>query len=176
MIEKLLPIISDPEDYISALALFKAEPPLTGEEADRLRAIYEKYYPIPGEPEFAAVCVAVDLLPGRTEADKAVFAPLKLGENNLHALFLAKGILSGKHDPTVESAGEIVALVQGEKLNMAVRVLLARAALDMLSGAGNYVELYQQIISLAEFLTGCGPEVLDRYTILVGEVRSKCKE
>ena len=35
--------------------------------------------------------------------------------------------------------------------------------------------LRQQVTELAKFLTGCGTELLDRYTVLAGEVRIKCR-
>lgn len=53
--------------------------------------------------------------------------------------------------------------------------MLARAALDAISGSRDFSGLREQAAALAAFLTGLGPEVVDRYSVLLGEVRMKCR-
>ena len=175
MIEQLLPTIKDPADYIAALSLFKADAPLTREEAEKLLAVYARYLPEAEDPQYLKICLAADLLPGREREDAADFAPLELGEATLDALFAAKMVAAGKTDLTVQRAEEIVAAVQNEEAAMAARVLLARLALDAMSASRDFALLREQVTGLARFLTGCGTELLDRYTVLAGEVRIKCR-
>ena len=93
MLEQFLPAIKDPGDYLTALSLFKADAPLTAEEAEKLLAVYARYLPETDDPEYCRVCLAADLLPGRT--DSADFAALELGEAALSALFSARDIITG---------------------------------------------------------------------------------
>ena len=176
MLEQFLPAIKDPADYLAALSLFKADAPLTAEEAEKLLAVYAKYQTEMDDPDYLRLCLAVDLLPGRTEKDMADFAPLGLGEKNLDALFAAKKIVTGTEELTVEKAAHIVEQVQDETVSLPARVLLARIALDCMAASRDYASLREQITTLAAFLTGCGTETLDRYTTLVGEVKVKCRK
>lgn len=175
MLEQFLPAIKDPGDYLTALSLFKADAPLTAEEAEKLLAVYARYLPEAEDPQYLKICLAADLLPGREREDAADFAPLELGEATLDALFAAKMVAAGKTDLTAQRAEEIVAMVQNEDAAMAARVLLARLALDAMSASRDFALLRQQVTELAKFLTGCGTELLDRYTVLAGEVRIKCR-
>lgn len=175
MLEQFLPAIKDPGDYLTALSLFKADAPLTREEAEKLLAVYARYLPEAEDPQYLKICLAADLLPGREREDAADFAPLELGEATLDALFAAKMVAAGKTDLTVQRAEEIVATVQNEDAAMAARVLLARLALDAMSASRDFALLRQQVTELAKFLTGCGTKLLDRYTVLAGEVRIKCR-
>lgn len=175
MLEQFLPAIKDPGDYLTALSLFKADAPLTAEEAKKLLAVYAKYLPDVEDPQYLKICLAADLLPGREREDAADFAPLELGEATLDALFAARMVAAGKTDLTAQRAEEIVAMVQNEDAAMAARVLLARLALDAMSASRDFALLRQQVTELAKFLTGCGTELLDRYTVLAGEVRIKCR-
>ena len=175
MLEQFLPAIKDPGDYLTALSLFKADAPLTAEEAEKLLAVYARYLPEAEDPQYLKICLAADLLPGREREDAADFAPLELGEATLDALFAAKMVAAGKTDLTVQRAEEIVAAVQNEEAAMAARVLLARLALDAMSASRDFALLREQVTGLARFLTGCGTELLDRYTVLAGEVRIKCR-
>lgn len=175
MLEQFLPAIKDPGDYLTALSLFKADAPLTREEAEKLLAVYARYLPEAEDPQYLKICLAADLLPGREREDAADFAPLELGEATLDALFAAKMVAAGKTDLTVQRAEEIVAAVQNEEAAMAARVLLARLALDAMSASRDFALLREQVTGLARFLTGCGTELLDRYTVLAGEVRIKCR-
>lgn len=174
MIEYALPSIENSEDYITAMTPFRPGQPMTAEEADKLLDVYEKYVLKVEDREFAKLYAAVDLLPGRTEADADVFAPLALGEENLTALFLTREIIFGKA-PDGEEAGKLVEMVQGGALSEPVRVLLARAALNSMVAARNFVELQPQIRALAGFLVNCGAELLGRYTILIKEIKLKCQ-
>lgn len=175
MLEQFLPAIKDPGDYLTALSLFKADAPLTQEEAEKLLAVYARYLPEAEDPQYLKICLAADLLPGREREDAADFAPLELGEATLDALFAARIVAAGKTDLTVQRAEEIVATVQNEDAAMAARVLLARLALDAMSASRDFALLRQQVTELAKFLTSCGTELLDRYTVLAGEVRIKCR-
>ena len=175
MLEQFLPAIKDPGDYLTALSLFKADAPLTAEEAEKLLAVYARYLPEAEDPQYLKICLAADLLPGREREDAADFAPLELGEATLDALFAAKMVAAGKTDLTVQRAEEIAAVVRNGDAAMAARVLLARLALDAMSASREYVSLRGQIAELAAFLTGIGTQTLDRYTALVGEVRLKCR-
>ncbi len=175
MLEQFLPAIKDPADYIAALSIFKMDAPLTGEEATTLLALYAKYLPGVEDPEYLKVCLAVDLLPGRDEANREDFAALELKDGELNALFTARDIAAWRKDMTPELAGAVLGTVTDEALALPVRVLLARAALDAAAGSRNFAAMREQIASLAAFLTGVGTEALDRYTALVGEVRLKCR-
>ncbi len=76
----------------------------------------------------------------------------------------------------MEQAQNAAALAADEALSVPVRVLLARIALDEMADSRLFVDLRPQIAALAEFLTGCGAEVLERYTPLAREVKTKCRK
>ncbi len=173
MLEQFLPTIKDPGDYLTALSLFKVDAPLTGEEAGKLLEVYAKYLPETDDPEYCRICLAADLLPGRE--DPADFAALELGDATVAALLETSGIIAGKAEVDGGRAKHIAEIVKGEAASLPARVLLARAALDVMAGARDVASLRGEIAVLAEFLTDCGTEVLDRYTPLVGEVRMKCR-
>lgn len=178
MIEHILPVIKDTADYLTALSLYKANEPLTSDEAAKLLAVYAKYQSqVENQDDlgFLKMCVAVDLLPGRTEEDAADFAALEIGSATLNTLFTAKKLVAGSEDLTTEAAARIVEQVQDETVLLPARVMLARIALDIMTGARNFVELQAQIRELAAFLTGISTETLDRYTTLVGEAWMKCR-
>lgn len=174
MLEQFLPNIKDPADYITALSLFKVDAPLTAEDTEKLLELYRKYLPEVDDPEYLKICLAADLLPGR-ELDSPDFAPLELGRDNLAALFTAKGIVSGATEMNEQQAAAIVVQVKDEAAALPVRILLARVALDSMTVARNVAALREPISELAAFLTNCDTDVLDRYTVLVGEVRLKCR-
>lgn len=175
MLERFLPVIKDPADYITALSLFRVDAPLTAEEAERLLAVYAKYLPDTEDPDYCKVCLAADLLPGRTGEDRAAFAPLELGDETLDALFEVKSVASGREDVAGERAERIVQIVRDGRVALPVRILLARAALDNMAASRDIAALREQVAALAQFLTGCGEETLERYTALVGEVKLKCR-
>ena len=174
MIEQILPSIRDPEDYITVLSLFKADAPLTAEEAERLLAVYAKYLPEADEPEYLKLCLAADLLPGRQRGD-AAFDALELSGSDLDALFAVKEIVSGSCELSQRRAAQIAETVRGGEASLPVRVLLARVALDAAAASREIAAMRQEAAALAQFLTGCGTGTLDRYTALVGEVRMKCR-
>lgn len=172
MIEYILPVIKDAEDYISALSLLKADAPLTSEEVNALLSMYAKYSDKSIDQGYAKLCVAVDLLPGRSREDAADFAALELGDD-LDALFSAQELLHGQ-ELTTEQAEAVAAQVTGSSASKAARAMLARVALDVMAGAYNFSELQGTVRALAAFLTDLGPETLDEYTVLVMEVKAKC--
>ena len=174
MIEYILPEIKDAGDYRAALSLFKADAPLSPEEAAQLMSIYEKYGKGAEAPALARLYIALDLLPGRTRDDIADFAALELTEDDLEALFLMQDLICGRAELTGAAASAVVAAVGG-LLTRPVDILLARAALDAISGSRDFSGLREQAAALAAFLTGLGPEVVDRYSVLLGEVRMKCR-
>ena len=173
MLEQFLPAIKDPSDYLTALSLFKADAPLTAEEAEKLLAVYARYLPETEDPAYCKICLAADLLPGRE--DHADFAALELGDATLNALFLARDIITGRVETDAECVGSIVETVNDAAVALPIRVLLARGALDAAAASRDIAAMRQEVSVLADFLTGCGTEVLDRYTVLVGEVRMKCR-
>lgn len=173
MIEYILPVIKDAEDYISALSLFKADVPLTNDEADALLSLYAKYSDKIIDRDYGKLCLAVDLLPGRGREDADDFAALELGDD-LEALFSAQELLCGQ-DLTLNRAETVVAQVTEGKAGDGVKIVLARVALDVMTGAHNFSELQGPVRMLAAFLTGLGAETLDKYTILVSEVKTRCK-
>lgn len=173
MIEQILTEIKDPADYLSALSLFKADAPLTAEEADKLLALYAKYSDKITDRNYAKLCLAVDLLPGRSREDAGDFAALELGED-LNTLFAAKELLRTQ-DMTEAAAQKVAAQVTGGGASEAARTVLARIALDVMTGARNFSELQGPVRTLAAFLTGLGAETLDKYTVLVTEVKAKCR-
>ena len=173
MLEQFLPAIKDPGDYLTALSLFKVDAPLTNEEAGKLLEVYARYLPETDDPEYCRICLAADLLPGR-EAP-ADFAALELGDATVAALLEARDIIAGKAEVDGGRAKHIAEMVKEEAASLPARVLLARGALDVMAGSRDVASLRGEIAALAGFLTGCGTEVLDLYTPLVGEVRIKCR-
>lgn len=174
MIDQILPIITDSADYMTALSFFQEGSPLTKAVVDRLLPVYEKYLEAESDPDYAKMCFAVDLLPGRTRADAADFAALELGDRTLDALFFARELSKGRAELPVETADAVAKWIRDDSVSLPVRVLLARSALNTMAGALNFVEIQDQVRAAAEFLTGVGAERLDRYTALAREVRMKC--
>lgn len=175
MMDRIMPIITDSADYITALSLLKAEAPLSKEEIDKLLALYAKYLDGADDTDYMKLCLAVDLLPGRTRADAADFAALELGDQTLNTLFTARDWSTGIIEVQIETARDIAERVSNSEISLPARVLLARLALDSMAGALNFLEIQAQVRVLAEFLTGVGPETLDRYTAMAREVRMKCQ-
>ena len=173
MIEHILSDIKDAGNYITALSLFKADAPLTAEETDKLLSLYAKYSDKIADRGFAKLCVAVDLLPGRSRENVADFAALELGDD-LNILFAAKELLRSQ-DMTAETAQALVAQVTGGTASETARSVLARIALDVMTGMRNFGELLGPVQTLAAFLTSLGAETLDKYTVLVSEVKTKCR-
>lgn len=174
MLRDFLNQMEDQGDYIAALALLRRDGALTDEEAGRLFELYEKYVPEAADPDYVRACLAVYLLPGRSRADLADFAPLGLLDGELEALFSAAALTRGE-GLTAEQARDAAALAADETISLPVRVLLARIALDEMADSPHFVDMRPQIAALAEFLTGCGAEALERYTPLAREVKLKCR-
>ena len=115
------------------------------------------------------------MLSGGLPAPRTEPGGLGLLDGELEALFTAASITRGD-GLTVEQAQNAAALAADEALSVPVRVLLARIALDEMADSRLFVDLRPQIAALAEFLTGCGAEVLERYTPLAREVKTKCRK
>ena len=173
MIERILPAINNAEDYLSALSLFKADAALDSEEAEKLTSLYVKYSDQVSDLGYAKLCLAVDLLPGRTRENAADFAALELGED-LNVLFDTQELLNGV-ELTAEQAGSVTEQVTDGSASEAVKAVLARVGLDVMTRAVNFSELQEPVRVLAAFLTGLGTEKLDKYTVLVREVYQKCR-
>lgn len=175
MLDKVLSSIKDSEDYLKAIRTFQDQGPMTETEVNSLLEIYARYVPGAEDPEYAKACLAVDMLSGRTEEDRACFAPLELGEKTLDALFIVKGLFHRDSVADKEETREILEMVQDGDLKLWARVLLARTALNALAWSKELADIRAEVTALAEFLTDCGGETLDRYAELAGEVRWKCK-
>lgn len=173
MIEHILSDIKDAGDYLSAMTLFKADEPLTRAEVDSLLSLYTKYSDKIPDRDYAKLCLAVDLLPGRSRENAADFDALDLGDD-LNVLFSAKELMRSQ-DITAKAAKAVAAQVTGGGASEAARTVLARIALDVMTGVYNFSELQGPVRVLAAFLTGLGAETLDKYTILVSEVKTKCR-
>ena len=164
MLGRFLQTITDPEDYLAAIATLQPEP-MTQESAAKAMQVYAKYLPHGTEPGHAKLCMAVDLMVGRTEEENAFFAPLGLN---------AKEILDNKSGGTHPQAQEILEQVQDSTLHLAARVTLARCALDAMAARWDIVEFQEEIAALSGFLTGCGSEAMDKYSDMIREVRLQC--
>lgn len=175
MIDKLLPIITDAQDYMTALSFFQMSGPPAKEDVARLLPVYAKYSGADAGPEYAKLCLAIDLLPGRSRENAADFAALELGAD-LDALFLAQELAGGMGEMSVEQANAVTAAVKNEAVSIPARVLLARTASDAMAGVLNFAEIQGQVRETAEFLIQMGPAGLDRYTALATEVRMKCRK
>lgn len=175
MLDKVLNAITDSEDYLTAISLFQAKKPMTKEETEKMLAVYARYVPGGEEPEYARACMAVDLLSGRTEEERTWFAPLELGEKTVDALFIVKTLLNRNREAAKEETQEVLETVRDEEVRLWARVLLARTALNTLAFSRDLVDIREEVTALAEFLTGCGGETLNRYVELVREARVKCR-
>lgn len=174
MLDRMLSVITESKDYLTAISLFTAQKPMTKKETGKLLEVYAKYVPGAEDPAYARLCMAVDLLSRQTERE--YLAPLELGENNLEALLTTKSLLEQNREVSKEEIQAMAAQVRNEELDLGVRVILARTALNIVGYSRNFVRIREEINALAGFLTDCGSEVLDRYTELVAEVRYKCRQ
>ena len=114
------------------------------------------------------------LSPGRGREDATDSAALELGDD-LDALFSGQELLLGQ-EVTAEQAESVAAQVTDGTASEAAKTVLARVALDVMTGAHNFSELQGPVRALAAFLTGLGAETLDKYTVLVSEVKTRCKK
>ena len=154
------------EDYITALAAFRGGGALEEEEAEKLAGIYEKYSRDAEHPELARLYMALDMLPGRSREDAAVFAALGLPQEDLDALFTAREMsaqLTEKEPP------------DEDVLEAAIDLFLARVLLNDLAWRWDFGGFRQQAARLAEFLIAAGPEVMTEYTIFLEEAGKKCR-
>ena len=174
MLGRFLQGITEAEDYLAAIAAFQSSGPMTREEAQRVLEVYARYLPNGTEPGYARVCLAVDIMAGRTEEDAAFFAPLELEEGELTALFAARAVAGDKPGGSLKKAQELVKQVENEALSLAARVILARCALDSMAARWDLGKIRSEVAALSRFLTGCGSEVMDRYSDVIREVRLQC--
>lgn len=174
MIGKLLPVIRDSADYITALSLFKADAPLNTEDAGKLVGIYQQYGESVEDSALAKLYLALDLLPGRTAENAADFAGLELPEDDLNALFLAKDISGGELKG--ETADQVVETVTGGELTRPVDIILARTALDIMADSRDFGGLREQTQALAGYLASVGAEEMEKYSEIVEEARIKCRQ
>ncbi len=174
MIDQILPIIGDPKDYMAALSILKSDESPSKDEVDSLLAVYAKY--LDADQDYSRVCVALDLLRIHKRKDKQDFSALELGDETLDALFFAYDMPAGLLNVPVDTANEIVLKIKDERISISVRILLARLALDTMSGALNFAEIQPQIRELAEFLMSVGTETLNHCSVLAREVRMKCRK
>lgn len=176
MIERILPNINDPADYIDALALLKADTIPATEEWDGLLALYTKYLPEEdsGDRDYVILCLALDLMIANGNAEKADFDGRRLSKYDLDALFWVWELVGVKEDVDLPKAKAVTELAQEGQLSETARILLARTALDAMAASRNYLDMRAQIAEMAEILTGSDTARLDRCTRLLREVRYKC--
>lgn len=175
MLKDFLNMVSDPEDYIAVLTIFRKDETLTDEEVRRLVQLYEKYLPWAADVDYVRCCLAVHLVPGRSRANWTDFDSLGMLDGELEAVFTAVSIAQGD-GMSMDLAQDVATLVSDKALSVPARVLLARIALDEMADSPHFVEMRPQIAVLAEFLTECGAEVLEHCTSLVREVKMKCRK
>lgn len=175
MLDRFLPMVKDPADYLTALSLFKTGPALSTEEADKLLAVYAKYLPDSEDRDYMRLCLAADILPGRDIQERGAFAALALSEAELDALFLCRDLVVEDVELSDSYAGDIVRRTQDEALMLPLRVMLARIALDRMVASEAYASLRTQIAELAALLTECGAEAMEKYGPLIREVKLKCR-
>ena len=181
MIEQILTTLGDDKnqkDYVTALSMFQTGAPLKKPEADKLAALYEKYGTDAAHPELARLYMAVDLLPGRSREDAAVFAPLGLQEADLSALFTAKEtavMLRKEETPDTDTVDAAVAAATDGSLSKPVALFLARSLLNGLAWRWDFGGFRSQAAALAAFLIGEGEETMAEYEIFAEEMRRKCR-
>lgn len=175
MLDRILSDIPNAEDYVTALSLYNHPVPLTTEQVDALLDLYLNNVKDVDDRDYAKFFLAVDLMPECTEDDGTELNAVGLTEPDRAALFRLREIVSGP-EWTQEDAQAVVDIVQSGTLSEPMQVAMARAALDSVVRAYNFLDLRVQITALAEFLIGCGVEKLDKYTVLVREVYQKCRK
>lgn len=166
------------EDYITALAAFRGGGALEEEEAEKLAGIYEKYSRDAAHPELARLYMALDMLPGRSREDAAVFAALGLPQEDLDALFTAREMsaqLTEKEPPDEDVLEAAIEAATGGALSRPIDLFLARVLLNDLAWRWDFGGFRQQAARLAEFLIAAGPEVMTEYTIFLEEAGKKCR-
>lgn len=175
MLDRFLPMVKDPADYLTALSLFKTGSALSTEEADKLLAVYAKYLPDSEDQDYMKLCLAADILPGRSSQDRGLFAALGLSEAELDALFLCRDLVIEDVELSDSYAGDVVRQALDETVMLPLRIMVARIALDRMVASEAYADLHGQISDLAAFLTACGAEAMEKYGPLIREVKLKCR-
>lgn len=178
MIEQLLPRIKDPAEYRVALSLYTATVPLDVESLTSLLRICEKYIEDNIEQTLLCVGLAVDLLPRLINEHPISldFAPLGLEDRSITALLTATKIIVGEGHLDEETTPLVVDMVGDTDISIPIRVMMARAALDILTASKDYVKFRPAISMLAEFLMGCDDALVYQATIMIEEVKIKCRK
>lgn len=175
MLDRNLSAITDSADYLTAISLFQVKGTMKKKDVEKLLAVYAKYIPGADDPTYAKVCLAVDFM--AAGAELSCFAPLELGDRNLDALFAARDILNASgRGVKKEELEAVMAQVRDESLELYARVILARIALNTVSCGGSFARSREAISDLADFLTGCGAETLDRYAELAADLRNNVRQ
>ena len=99
---------------------------------------------------------------------------LELPEDERDALLMVRGVVSKEAVIDVQQAGAVIDLIRNDGVSPLLRGMLARAELDILVRSGGWQDLREEIMTLAEFLSGYTADQMDRCTGLLMEVRSRC--
>lgn len=174
MIEKVLQNAADAKDFINAAKLFRKDTPLTSQEAAQLAELYQKYGENIDSQDTAKLCVAIDVLAGRSREDAKDFAGLGLSEADMDGLFLAFELVPGTKGLNRASADAVVRAVKGGQLTRPLDIIIARAALEVISRSWDFGGLREQAAELAEFLSSLGEAELDRWMELTKEAAWRC--
>lgn len=169
MLEAIISSIQDPADYFTALSQLKREGPLTKTDAETLLVLHEKYLPDAAEDtSYARLYLASTML------QEGAAEVLELPEDERDALIMVRGIVSKEAVIDAQQAGAVLELIRNNGVSLLLRGMLARAELDILVRSGGWQDLREEIMTLAEFLSGYTADQLDRCTGLLMEVRSRC--
>ena len=169
MLEAIISSIQDPDDYFTALSQLRREGPLTKADAETLLVLHEKYLPDAAEDtSYARLYLASTML------QEGAADVLELPEDERDALLMVRGVVSKEAVIDVQQAGAVIDLIRNDGVSPLLRGMLARAELDILVRSGGWQDLREEIMTLAEFLSGYTADQMDRCTGLLMEVRSRC--
>lgn len=178
MIEYILRNIKEQNDYMTALAMFRIDEPLTEAEVKELIPLYQKYGQDTAHPELAKQYMALDLMPGRGREDITYFTPLSLPEDNLSMLFLAKEtitLLKKDEAPDVDVVDAAVASAINGSAARPIDIFLARSILNYLPLRWDFGGFRKQAAELAAFLISTGASTMIEYELFLGEAWNKCR-
>lgn len=167
----------DQKGYLTALTLFQSDRALTEDRANALAELYEKYGADPAHGELSRLYMALDLLPGRSRADEAVFSHLGLKKEDLDALFTAKETLTMLHTertPDIAMVNAAMETAAGGTVSRPVALYLARSLLNALAWRWDFAAFRTQAAALASFLIDAGEETLSEYETFLEEALKKC--
>ena len=183
MIEYILKALNtreekDQTDYITALTAFREDSALEENQVEKLTEIYEQYGRDTAHPELSRLYMALDLLPGRSREDAAVFATLGLNQADLDALFTAREMstkLTEREMPDKEALDAAVETATGGSLSRPVDLFLARVLLNDIAWRWDFGGFRHQAAELAGFLIEAGVDTMNAYTIFMEEAGKKCR-